>query len=149
MDFSTDPVSQATRRDPLSPGSDGGGGRDADGGTGGAGTGGGGGPPAASDRYGGSSGRAADRAGAEPADEWARFKEEVIHIAKPALQLPFERGEISRDVFKQILRKVAEKVVKGYQLEGLPAPKPSELPAKQVGKIEKLAHEYVVLLKKA
>ena len=70
-------------------------------------------------------------------------------IAKPALQLPFERGEISRDVFKQILRKVAEKVVKGYQLEGLPAPKPSELPAKQVGKIEKLAHEYVVLLKKA
>ena len=90
-------------------------------------------------------------AGDAPAvdDVWAAFKEEVVNIAKPVLRVPYEKGELTRETFKQILKKVADKVVKGYQTEGLPPPEPNELPTKQTLKIERLTNEYIVLLKKA
>ena len=74
-----------------------------------------------------------------------------MNIAKPVLRVPYERGELTRETFKQILKKVADKVVLGYQKEAVPPPAPGGLQhdAKQIGKIERLTGEYIVLLKKA
>ena len=65
------------------------------------------------------------------------------------LRAPYENGEITRDSFKQIIKKVADKVVRGYQNEDLPPPDPDAIPEKQTSKIEKLARDYVAMHKKA
>jgi len=99
---------------------------------------------------GGKSGGAAHGSrGGEPPDAWAKFKEAVVNVAKPVLRQPFERNEITRDVFKQITKKAAEKVVSSFKKEGVPPPANNEIDAKQRGKIQKLVKEYLSLSKKA
>lgn len=82
-------------------------------------------------------------------DDWLRFKERVVEVAKPVLRVPYERGELTRDAFKQILRKVADKVIAGYKTEGVDPPhRLDDIEEKQVVKITKLANDYVGLLKR-
>jgi len=87
-----------------------------------------------------------DGGGEDDERAWAAFKEMVVSkVARPALKQPYEHGHISKDAFKQILKKVAEKVVGGYKKEGLLPP--SDLSATQRTKIEKLVNDYVALMK--
>ena len=81
-----------------------------------------------------------------PEEGWARFKEGVVALCKPLLKAAFQSGALSKDAYKQVLKRTAEKVVGGYKKEGLPPPTVGELPPSQRDKIEGLALEYVGLL---
>lgn len=88
---------------------------------------------------------------APPADEeilWAKFKQAVVEFAKPLLRGPYERNEISKDGFKLILKKTAEKVVKSYQRESIPPPTDGDIAENQRKKIERLVEEYLKITKK-
>ena len=87
-------------------------------------------------------------AGGVSEDDWGRFKEVVVAVAKPSLRGADERGECNKEVFKQVMKKTADKVVGGYRKEGLPPPTAEDLTDSQRTKIERLANEYMVLLNK-
>jgi hypothetical protein len=73
---------------------------------------------------------------------WARFKEAVVVAVKPMLKVAFDSRKIDRDVYKAIVKRVADKVIGGYKKEGLPPPKEGVPPA-QFAKLEKLVKEYL------
>ena len=81
-------------------------------------------------------------------EEWARFKEVVVSVAKPVLKVGYDRGDVSKEVFKQVVKKTAEKVVGGYRKEGLTPPTAEDLAPSQRAKIEKLTNEYLALYQK-
>ena len=68
--------------------------------------------------------------------------------ASDSLAESFAKGGLTKDAYKQVLKRTAEKVVAGYRKEGVPAPTADELPPSQRSKIEKLALEYVKILEK-
>ena len=74
----------------------------------------------------------------------------MIAFAKPLLRAPYERNEISKDAFKTILKKVAEKVVGSFRKEGIPPPPGGEqgMSAKQREKIGKLVEDYIEYTKR-
>ena len=80
---------------------------------------------------------------------WNQFKEAVVALAKPILQAAYDNDEISREAFKAIMKRLADKVVSGYKKEGLPPPNHGQVPHDKMEGIEKLAHEYVRLSKSA
>ena len=51
-----------------------------------------------------------------------QWKQAIVAFAKPVLRGPFERSEITKDEFKQILKKTADKVIGSYRKEGVPPP---------------------------
>ena len=81
-------------------------------------------------------------------DQWAMFKEVVVGVAKPMLKEPWRSGDITKEVYKQVLKKTADKVVGGYRKEGLSPPRSDEdMTQSQRTKIEKLTLEYMEMLK--
>ena len=93
-----------------------------------------------------SSGKDSRSGGRHPSAEeeaFAKFKEAVVELAKPVLKEPFQTGSLSRDGFKQILKKVAEKVVASYKKEGVPPPADNVIDARQGAKITKLVQDYL------
>mmetsp|Transcript_36494 Transcript_36494/g.109922 ORF Transcript_36494/g.109922 Transcript_36494/m.109922 type:complete len:169 (+) Transcript_36494:3-509(+) len=94
---------------------------------------------------------AAPASGGSSASEdalWTRFRQAIVEFAKPLLRGPYERNEISKDGFRSVLKKTAEKVVKSFQREGLPPPANPDIAANQRAKITKLVEEYLKLAKR-
>ena len=51
----------------------------------------------------------APRATSEHEELYSKWKESIVAFAKPVLRGPYERNEINKEDFKQILRKTADK----------------------------------------
>ena len=77
-----------------------------------------------------------------------KWKESIVAFAKPILRGPYERNEITKDDFKQILKKTADKVIGSYRKEGIPPPANFEIVGSQRAKIQKLVEDYVAFIQK-
>jgi len=80
-------------------------------------------------------------------DGYSKFKESIVSFAKPLLRTPYERNEITKEGFKQILKKTADKVVSSYRKEGMPPPANSEIAPNQKAKIQRLVEDYIKFFK--
>lgn len=76
---------------------------------------------------------------------WNKFKEAIVALAKPILQAAYDNDEITRDAYKALMKKIADKVVAGYKAEGLEPPSHGQVPHDKVEGIEKLAAAYIKL----
>jgi len=83
----------------------------------------------------------------EEEESFSKFKEAIVAFAKPLLRGPYERNEISKEGFKQVLKKTADKVVNSYKKEGLPPPPNNEILSNQRTKIQKLVEDYIKFTK--
>ena len=79
---------------------------------------------------------------------YTQWKQAIVAFAKPVLRGPFERSEITKDEFKQILKKTADKVISSYRKEGVPPPANFEIVGNQRAKIQKLVEDYVSFIQK-
>jgi len=88
------------------------------------------------------------RASSEHEELYNQWKQAIVAFAKPVLRGPFERSEITKDEFKQILKKTADKVIGSYRKEGVPPPANFEIVGSQRAKIQKLVEDYVSFIQK-
>jgi hypothetical protein len=88
------------------------------------------------------------RASSEHEELYNQWKQAIVAFAKPVLRGPFERSEITKDEFKQILKKTADKVIGSYRKEGVPPPANFEIVGNQRAKIQKLVEDYVSFIQK-
>ena len=76
---------------------------------------------------------------------WTAFKELLVtKVCKPALKAPYASGQLTKEGYKQVLKRCVEKVVGSYKTQGLPPP--LDLTASQKSKIEKLVGEYSTMM---
>jgi len=88
------------------------------------------------------------RASGEHEELYTQWKQAIVAFAKPVLRGPFERSEITKEEFKQILKKTADKVISSYRKEGVPPPANFEIVGNQRAKIQKLVEDYVSFIQK-
>lgn len=94
----------------------------------------------------------AEAAGAEVAEHeelYSKWRESIVAFAKPILRGPYERNEINKEDFKQILKKTTEKVIGSYRKEGVLPPENFEIAGSARAKIQKLVEDYVAFIQKA
>jgi hypothetical protein len=72
----------------------------------------------------------------------------LVECARPMLNRAYEAKLISRDEYKAILRKVADKVVSGYRAQHARAPARCAISETQAAAIRKLVDDYVEYTRK-